>query len=159
MTRLFLLNLFLALVYAALTDHLTAPNFALGFVLGLIVLSLASRAMGAPGYGHMYIRLARFAMYFLRILIIANVQVAWEIITPKFHMSPRIIRYSVAGLTPVQITTLASAITLTPGTLSADIDEAGEYLYIHSMYARNREDTVRDLDELKDRLMREVFAL
>ena len=158
MSRLFLLNLFLAMVYVALTDDITFMNFALGFVLGIIVLSLYSRSIGAESYGGMYIRLTRFALYFLRILVVANLQVAWEIITPKFHMTPRIIRYPVKGMTPVQLTTLANAITLTPGTLTADVDDAGEYLYIHCMYARDRDATMRELDELKDRLMREVFG-
>ena len=73
-------------------------------------------------------------------------------------MHPRIIRYPVTGLSHTQMTTLASAITLTPGTLSADVDEAGQTLYIHCMYAHDRDAAVADLDELRDRLMREVFG-
>lgn len=158
MMRMFLLNLFLALVYVALTDDVSVLNFVVGFLLGYLVLTMYSRAAGYESYGFKLYRLARFAAYFLWILIKANLQVTWEIITPKLHMSPRIIRYPVADLTDVQVTTLANAITLTPGTLSADVDEAGRVLYIHCMYGRDRAAAVRDLDELKHRLMREVFG-
>ena len=95
--------------------------------------------------------------YFLYILVKANLDVAWEIITPGYAMKPRMIRYDVTGLTPIQITTLANAITLTPGTLSADINDAGDTLYIHAMYAEQKQDATKDLDELRDKLLKLVF--
>ncbi len=154
----FLLNLLLAGLYLALTDEVTFFNLLIGFAIGFVIMMVASRARGGTGYGRRMWGLVRFVGYFLFILTKANLQVTWEIITPGFRMHPRIIRYPVSGLTPTQVTMLASAITLTPGTLTADIDEAGDTLYIHCMYARDRDSAVRDLDELRDRLMREVFG-
>ena len=157
MTRMLLLNLFLALVYVALTGEMTEVNFLIGFGLGFLVVTLYCRAVGIASYPRKYFQLFSFLVYFLRILIVANLEVAWEIITPGWNMSPRIIRYPVHELTPVQITTLANAISLTPGTLTTDVDEDGEYLYVHCMYGADREQTIRSLDELKDRLVEEVF--
>ena len=158
MIKMLLLNLFLALVYVALVGQFSEMNFLIGFGLGYLVVTLYCRATGVPSYPHKYFRLFRFMIYFLRILTIANLQVAWEIITPGYHMSPRIIRYPVHDLTPVQITTLANAISLTPGTLTVDVDDDGTYLYVHAMYGADREKTVASLDELRDRLVEEVFS-
>ncbi|MFW6059781.1 MAG: Na+/H+ antiporter subunit E [Phycisphaeraceae bacterium] len=158
MTKMLLLNLFLALVYVALTGDISGMNFLIGFGLGFLVVTVFCRAVGTPSYPRKYFRLLSFGLYFLRILIMANLQVAWEIITPSLNIRPRIIRYPVHELTPVQITTLANAISLTPGTLTCDVDDDGEHLYIHAMYGEDREATVRSLDELKDRLMAEVFS-
>lgn len=157
MTWLFLLNLFLALIYVALVGDASVFTFGVGFVLGYLIIALYSRATGMGSYPGKLFRLIRFALFFGRILIIANFQVAWEVITPGYKMTPRVIRYDVHGLTPVQVTILASTITLTPGTLTADIDEEGRYLYIHAMYCRDREAAVRELDEIKRRLTNEVF--
>ena len=93
----------------------------------------------------------------MTILVKANLEVAWEIITPGFGMEPRILRYSVAGLSDVEVTTLANAITLTPGTLSADLSEDGETLFIHAMYARDRDQALAAVDQLRHWLLREVF--
>ena len=157
MIQLFLLNLFLATVYVILTDDLSALNLITGFAIGALVVTIYARATGRPSYLGKIGRLLRFSWYFLRILTKANLQVAWEIITPDFTMSPRIIRYPVQELSAVQTTTLANAITLTPGTLTVDVDEPGDYLHIHCMYAADRDDAVRAIDELKDRLVQEVF--
>ena len=61
-------------------------------------------------------------------------------------------------MTDLQITTLANAITLTPGTLSVDVSDDNHDLYVHCMYAKNREDAVLDINELRDRIMTELFA-
>lgn len=155
----FLLNLFLAMAYTALTGEIGLFNLIVGFVIGYGLLALYSLTGGCSNYPKMVVRLIKFTGHFLVIMVKANLQVAWEIITPKFRMTPRIIRYPVQNLTATQITTLANAITLTPGTLTADIDSSGEFLYIHCMYAKDRNQAVREIDQLKSGLMKQVFGL
>ena len=118
--------------------------------------------MRRANYLAQMIRFCLYTIYFFKIIVKVNIQVAIEVITPGFNMTPRIIRYPVEGLTDIQITTLANSITLTPGTLSADVDDndpKGKCLYIHCMYAKNRNEAVRELDELKTRLLWEVFGV
>ena len=158
MIWLFFLNIFLAVIYVALTGYVNEWNFLLGFVLGFLIIALYSRALLGRSYAGKFLRLFSFAGFFIRILIRANLQVAWEVLTPRHKMTPRIVRYPVPELTDVQITTLANAISLTPGTLTCDVDNDQRVLYIHAMYARDRDEVIRSLDELKHRLMTEVFT-
>jgi len=153
----FALNILLAGAYILLTQDLSALGLLIALAIGYIITALVARARGHGGYSVRLYRVFHFLCYFFYILVKANLIVAWEIITPGFNMKPRIIRYPVAGLTDVEITTLANAITLTPGTLSADIDEDTRTLYIHCMYAQDRETAIAELDELRNRLLREVF--
>jgi len=155
---LFLLNSLLAVLWMLMWGAFDIYALLAGFVAGYLLLGLLSRVALSTTYGTKLWKLLAFAAYFLRILVQANLQVAREIVTPGFSMTPRLIRYSVEGMTPVQITTLANAITLTPGTLSVDVTEDGRFLYVHSMYARSRAEAVHDLDLLRKRLMEEVFS-
>ena len=59
----------------------------------------------------------------------ANFDVAYRVITGKIN--PGIVRISPPLKTDLGITMLANSITLTPGTLSVDIDEKNNDLYIH----------------------------
>lgn len=177
MSWLFLLNIALTFIYIALAGEASFFNIIVGFAIGYVLLSVIAAARGIPNYGIKLWRLICFSFYFVYILIKANLEVAWEIITPGMHMKPRIIRYDVTGLNDVQVTTLANVITLTPGTLTADISDepildennepmldeddqplAKRTIYIHAMYAGDREDAVDALDELRDNLMRNVFS-
>ena len=157
MTTPFLFNIALTLLWMMLNRDTTLLNGVLGFVLGAIVVEMGLRAAGKKRYICRLWSFVLFACYFLYILVKANLDVAWEIITPGYSMKPRMIRYDVTGLTPVQVTFLANAITLTPGTLSADINDAGDTLYIHAMYAEETTDATKDLDELRDKLLKLVF--
>ena len=59
----------------------------------------------------------------------ANFDVAYRVITGKIN--PGIVKISPDLKTDLGITMLANSITLTPGTLSVDIDEDDNDLYIH----------------------------
>lgn len=153
----FLLNIALTLLWMMLNRDTSLLNGVLGFALGALVVELGLRAAGRDTYLKQLRDMFRFVVYFLYILVKANLDVAWEIITPGMGMKPRMIRYDVAGLTDIQVTTLANAITLTPGTLSADINDTGDTLYIHAMYAEQKKEALKDLDELRDKLLKLVF--
>ena len=157
MTVNILFNIALTLLWMMLNRDTSFLNGVLGFALGAVVVELGLRAMGRKTYLCQLRDLIHFVCYFLYILVKANLDVAWEIITPGFGMKPRMIRYDVAGLSEIQVTTLANAITLTPGTLSADINDKGDTLYIHAMYAAQKKDATADLDELRDKLLTLVF--
>ena len=157
---LFLLNILLAVVWMLFWDWLNIYSFAAGLVLGYLVLGLVSRAIdGQRNYATAGVDLIRFSVYFVKILIVSNLQVAREVITPGFTMTPRFIRYPVGDLTDIQLTTLANSISLTPGTLSVDVSDDQQWLYIHCMYAQDRESAVKSIDELRDQIMRLVFGL
>ncbi|HEC91519.1 MAG TPA: cation:proton antiporter, partial [Candidatus Atribacteria bacterium] len=59
----------------------------------------------------------------------ANIDVAYRVITGRIN--PGIVKISPGLKTDLGITMLANSITLTPGTLSVDIDEKNNDLYIH----------------------------
>jgi multicomponent Na+:H+ antiporter subunit E len=59
----------------------------------------------------------------------ANLDVAYRVITGKIN--PGIVKISPGLKTDLGITMLANSITLTPGTLSVDIDEDTNDLYVH----------------------------
>lgn len=59
----------------------------------------------------------------------ANIDVAYRVITGKIN--PGIVKISPNLKTDLGITMLANSITLTPGTLSVDVDEDTNELYVH----------------------------
>lgn len=158
MIKLIFLNIILAIGWFFLAATFVPVSFIGGLVFGFIVTSIYARATGHASYGKRLWRLVKFGGYFLKILTKANLQIAYEASTPDLNMKPRIVRYPVAHMTDTEKTTLANAITLTPGTLVVDIDDDGRHLYVHCMYAQDRDAAIRDLDELATNLHRGVFS-
>jgi len=154
----FLFNLALGLVWCALTGSITEWNFIAGTLVGAVIISVYAGATGGRPYIGRGWRLLRCLLHFSRLLVQSNLIVAWEVLTPRMHLKPRIIRYAVDDMSDAHRTALASAITLTPGTLSVDLSPDGRWLYIHCMYGRDRERTVRDLDDLAATVRRALFS-
>ena len=79
------------------------------------------------------LRLLLFLVYligpFLWAMAKANLDVAYRVITGKIR--PGIVRISPGLNTDFGITLLANSITLTPGTLSVDVDEESGDLFVH----------------------------
>ncbi len=84
-------------------------------------------------------------LFFFYELIKANLQVAFDVITPPFYMKPGIIRYPLDAKSDIEITLLANLISLTPGTLSLDVSDDKSALYIHAMYLKDEEEFIHSI--------------
>ncbi len=157
MITLFLINILLAVLWCFTWGVFDFYTFATGFFFSYLLVSLCSRSLALEGYGRKAFELVRFTLYFTRILIVANIQIAIEILTPTHNVKPRIVRFDVEGLTSAQQAVLVSIINMTPGTLVLDISRDRRTFYVHCMYAEDRDAAIAELKYLRDRLLTEVF--
>lgn len=102
------------------------------------------------------VRLFFYALLVLWDVLVANFQVAWIIL----FMRPDRIRSAWITIpldlrTPEAITLLAGTITMTPGTLTADMSSSGRALLVHCLHAPDP-DATRDAikSRYEARLMR-----
>jgi multicomponent Na+:H+ antiporter subunit E len=86
-------------------------------------------------------------IYFFKELFFASMQIAWEVITPRHRMESGLIAIPLDVRTDFEITILATLISLTPGTLSLDVSEDRETLYVHAVYIKRG-----DIEALKNQI-------
>jgi multicomponent Na+:H+ antiporter subunit E len=152
----FLGNLLLALVWVAMTGGFTPLNLALGFGLGYLILFFAQRVLGRATYFRKMRQVIGFVGFYLRELILANLRLAYDVVTPGFHMRPAVVAVPLDARTDAEITLLANLITMTPGSFSLDIADDRTVLYVHAMYV---DDPAAYRREIKDGLERRVLEL
>lgn len=140
-----------------------APAPSLGqFLLGGAI------ALAIPWFTHPFWpeapRLARPAVavrLFLQVLwdiVVANVEVARLVLGPADRLHPAFIELPLEIEDPFVATLLASIITLTPGTLSVDIDRDRRVLQVHALDVT---DVPAAIDTIKRRYeapLREIFG-
>jgi multicomponent Na+:H+ antiporter subunit E len=85
-----------------------------------------------------------FVIFFLKELVVANLKVAYDILTPNYRMQPTVIALPLDVTTDMEITLLAGIITLTPGSLSLDVRSDRKMLYVHTLYLKHN-----DIEQLK----------
>jgi len=69
-------------------------------------------------------------------LILSNIDVAFRVLSPKIPLNPGFVKISTDLKGDFAKLTLANSITLTPGTLSVDID--GSDIYIHTVDVKGK---------------------
>ena len=120
-------------VWLALTWTLDPFTVTLGLVVSLVGVIFLSDLF-PPNMVLLFTPKRLFWMllyipYFMYCVLKANLDVAYRVLHPDLPIHPGIVRVKTALKTDLAKTFLANSITLTPGTMSVDIE--GEYLYIH----------------------------
>jgi multicomponent Na+:H+ antiporter subunit E len=133
----FLINLLLAISWMLLVGEVSAATFSAGLLIGYALLWLSRSAWKESRYFRKLPKVLGFFLYFLKELVIANLKVAFDIVTPKNYMKPGIIAVPLDVKSDIEITLFANLVTLTPGTLSLDVSEDRSTLYVHALYVED----------------------
>ncbi|MBE7640809.1 MULTISPECIES: Na+/H+ antiporter subunit E [Salegentibacter] len=138
----FVSNLLLTFVWVALTGDFSFQNYLFGFLVNFFILWVITRGSSDARYFMLLPKVIAFFFYFLWELFKANLQVAYEVVTPNFRMKPGIVKVPLTIQSNLGITFLANMISLTPGTLSLDVSNDKKVLYVHSMYITDRQEFI-----------------
>lgn len=152
MRRLFphpYLSLTLVLLWFLLVNQLTLGSLILALILATLIPLLTSHWWPDRPVIRRPFGLAAYIVLVLRDVVVANFQVARIILfMPADRIRSAWITVPLDLASPEAISLLAGTITMTPGTLTADISGCGRALLIHSLHAPDP-DAIRD--EIKTR--------
>ena len=132
-------------------------------VVVALVVTLAAGGFltGFPRRG--ILRRAGFAvLYFFRFLwemIKANLHVASIVLNPLRPIKPGIVKIRTGLTKDTAVTILANSITLTPGTLTVDINPEARELYIHciTVDGTDIDENTKRIGARFERILKEVF--
>lgn len=153
------LTLVLTVVWTLLQNNVSAGMVVFGFILGFIIPWITSVWWPDTPKGFRLGKMITYSVIVLWDILIANVQVAWIVLTvSNSKLKPAWIVVPLDLRKPEAITVLAGTITLTPGTVSADLSVTGHSLLVHVLHTDDP-DAVRD--EIKtryERRLKEIFT-
>lgn len=150
-----LANLVMALIWAALTDSMNGVGLLVGFIVSYLVLIFVfSNQPQVRKYRLQVPRLLNFMLFFTKELILANLKVAWDVLTPTNLMKPGVIAMPLRAETDMEITMVANAISLTPGSLSLDVSSDRKMLYVHVMYLYDEQQVMSELKRMEAKILR-----
>ena len=118
--------------WVALWGGVTPANVFGGILIAAVVLVAAPlpRPSRSPLVIHPF-RVVVFAVYFLRELVKANAAVVVAVLRPPSTTTSGIIAVPLSSDCDALITIIANTISLTPGTLTVEVDRQPPVLYIH----------------------------
>jgi multicomponent K+:H+ antiporter subunit E len=158
--RLFPAPLLSAVLFVAwlLLNGASAGHIALGAALAVSVpwLTEAFRP-DRPRLGAWPVAL-RLGLAVLWDIVVSNVQVAWLILGPERRIQPRFVWLPLDIRDPHGIASLAGIITMTPGTLSADLTEDRRFLLVHALNVSDEAALIASIKARYEAPLRRVFG-
>ncbi len=135
-----------------------------GAVAALIVAAvMGSMFVTGPHMLFNPIRIFYFLFWYIPIfiweLVKANFDVAYRVIHPSMPIKPGIVRLKTELKSDTGLTFLANSITLTPGTLTVDINKNDGILYIHwiNVVGSDPETTFREIGSRFEPMLKKIF--
>ena len=151
------LTVLLAVVWTLLQNNISAGMVVFGIILGVIIPVMTARWWPDRPDEMRLFPMMKYIMLVMWDILVANVQVAWIILTKSNdQMKPNWVIIPLELKSPEAITILAGTITLTPGTVSADLSNEGHSLLVHALDAEDP-DAIRD--EIKERYERRLLEI
>jgi multicomponent K+:H+ antiporter subunit E len=151
------LSLVLFVVWLTLSRSLSPGTMVMGAVLA-VTIPFFTRAFwpGRPKVRRMGV-LIRFTPVFLWDVLVANLRVAWLIVNVARTLKPRWLVIPLELQNPQGITMLANVISLTPGTVSAEVGADRKTLLVHALDVDDPEEEIATIKRRYERPIMEIF--
>ena len=154
------LSLLLVVCWLWLNNTLAPGHVLLGAALGIAIPYVTRRFWPEPLVVRRPLRVVEYAAVVLYDIVVANLQVTVIILGPMSRLRPAFVRVPLDLGTDFAVTALASTVTLTPGTVSVEIEDDGtgrRRLVVHALRCLDPDDLVRTIKERYERRLKEIL--
>lgn len=151
------LSLLLVITWQLLLNSISVGTLLLGALLGWAIPLMTHVFWSHPPVPHRPLVLLGFVVRVLFDIVVANLQVARWILGPTQALQPSFVEYPLQLSEEFAISLLASTISLTPGTVSADISDDRRTLLIHGLNVADPDELIRTIKQRYETPLMEVF--
>ena len=156
-----LLSGLLLLSWLWLNDTLAPGHVLLGGVLALGIPLFTRRFWPEPLVVRRPVKVVEYLLVVLWDIVVANLQVALLILGPASRLQPGFVAVPLALRTEFAITILASTVTLTPGTVSVEVERAAgdgtAVLHVHCLRVGSAAELVATIKRRYEARLKEIL--
>ncbi|MDC7789535.1 Na+/H+ antiporter subunit E [Rhodoplanes sp. TEM] len=153
-----ILSVVVAVVWVALANDLSAASLVFGIVLGIgVPLFTACYWPERPIVKRPLVML-EYAAVVAWDIVVSNIEVARLILFRRGStLRSLFVTVPLELTTPEAVTVLTGTITMTPGTVSADLSADGRSVLVHCLDAGDPDAVVRQIKTRYERRLKEIF--
>ncbi len=151
------LSVAVLVLWLLLVADFSPGQIAIGAILGLLLPWLAGMLEPERANFGRTIAILQLTRRVLWDMLLSNIEVARRILGPERVLTPGFIWIPLELTNIHGITALASIITLTPGTVSAELDADRRHLLVHCFNLKDPEAQVAEIKSRYETLLQEIF--
>jgi|TARA_B110001454_G_scaffold13596_1_gene12336 multicomponent K+:H+ antiporter subunit E len=150
-------SLLLFAVWLLLNNTVAPGHIVLATFLAIVIPLITSGMQDSQPSFHKPLVTLRYVIMVIGDIIVANFEVAALVIGPNKKLNPAFIAVPIEIEHELPITILASTVSLTPGTVSAEISEDKQWLYVHVLHMTDKDELIALIKQRYERPLREIF--
>jgi multicomponent Na+:H+ antiporter subunit E len=157
-------SILLAFAWAALQGAITPVNLMVGYIVGYALLALLHSGGVVVGRGRSLpsslpsraLRALNLAGFFGWQLLVANFRVAADVLRGN-RIEPAVVAIPLDVTSEGEILLLSMLINITPGSVTIDLSDDRQTLYVHVMHMKSVDETRREIKNGFERRVRLLF--
>lgn len=154
-----LLTLMLTVIWLLLVNRFSLNSLLFGFVLGLLIPVATQPYWPNRPKLKRPIKLVPYVALVMWDIVVANFAVARIVLfMPNSKRQPAWVEIPLDIRTPEAIAMLGGTITMTPGTLTADISAEGRSLLVHCLHAPDVDEIRNEIKTRYEARLKEIFG-
>ncbi|MCZ4283225.1 MULTISPECIES: Na+/H+ antiporter subunit E [Marinobacter] len=150
------LSLILFTVWQFLSDGVSGASVVMGLALAWMIPQLTRGFWPDPPFFTRPWKLPPYLVLVLYDILVSSVSVARLILSGR-DPRPILVSYPLELTHPLAISMLASTISLTPGTVSADVSDDRTLLLIHALDAESDDEVINAIRTRYEARLKEMF--
>lgn len=95
-----------------------------------------------------------FIVYYLTILVKANIYIAYDILSPKMLIDPCLIKVPINIKSDIGILLFSNLLSMTPGTLSIDLTPDKKLMWVHVLYKKSEDEMQAEIEKIQGKIKR-----
>lgn len=152
-----ILSAFLLVTWLLLNNTVSLGHVVLGGILAILIPWFTASFWPNKVCVKNPLVFLRFSLVVLYDIIIANISVARLILGPNDSLRPGFFILPLDIKHPLGISLLASTISLTPGTVSCDLNDDATFLTIHALDIEDIQKEIQTIKQRYEKPLMEVF--
>lgn len=151
------LSCFMLLLWLLLANNINIGQWLLGGILAWLIPWFSQGFWPEALRIHRPLLLVKFIVIVISDIVIANLILAARILGSTNKLQPAFMRVPLDIEQEFTITLFASTISLTPGTVSADLNMEERYLLVHSLHVTDIDAAIAEMKQRYEAPLKEVF--
>jgi len=152
-----LLSATLFLTWLLLNNTVDPAHLVLAAVLAVVVPWFTEALRPERPRVRRPLAIVRLGLVVLWDIVLSNIDVARRILGPESAIKPRFVWVPLSLSDPHAILSLAGIITMTPGTLSADLSSDRRYLLVHAFNVDDEAALIAQIKARYEAPLKEIF--
>lgn len=147
----------LCVAWLMLNASLSAGQLLLAALLATALPLLTRRRQAHPPRPVRPARIARLALVVLKDIVLSNIELARRVLGPHDALQPRFVWVPLELRSAHGIVVLAGIVSLTPGTLSAELSDDRRHLLVHAFNVADEAALVQSIKARYEAPLREIL--